>query len=122
MTNPASTQNAPRGDSTTTPRRRTRSRTVARLLPAGICLAACLLLAVAAAADGALAVLVLAAWVSVLVMVGLRLTASDAEATAPRPELLLAEFDEDGEIGVATALPVVATPSAAYALHARPRG
>ena len=122
MTNPASTRNAPSGDRTTMPRRRTRRRKIARMLPIGVSLVACLLLATAAAADGAVAVLVLAAWVAVLVMVGLRLTAADVEAPAPRPELLLAELDEDGEIGEVSALPVVATPSAAYVLHARPRG
>jgi hypothetical protein len=104
------------------PRRRTRRRTIARLLPVGVSLVACVLLATAAAASGAVAVVVLAAWVALLVMVGLRLTATEVEAAAPRPELLLAELDEDGEIGDVTALPVVATPSAAYALHARPRG
>jgi hypothetical protein len=120
--NSASTRNAPSGDQTTIPRRRTSRRTIARLLPVGVCLTACALLGAAAAAEGALAVLVLAAWVAVLVMVGLRLTAPQREPPAPRPELLLAGLDGDGEIGDVTALPVVATPSAAYALHARPRG
>jgi hypothetical protein len=122
MSNPPSTQNAPRRDRTSTPRRRMRRRTMTRLLPAGVCLGACLLLTAAAAVDGGVAALVLAVWVAVLVAVGLRLTTAEVEVPAPRPELVLGEFDEDGEIGGVTALPVVATPSAAYALHARPRG
>jgi hypothetical protein len=66
---------------------------------------------------------VLAAWVAVLAVVGLRLaTARRAERPLPRPELILAAFDEDGQIGEPHALPVMATPSAAYTLHARPRG
>jgi multisubunit Na+/H+ antiporter MnhB subunit len=122
MTNPASTRNAPRRDRTTTSGRRTRRRTLARLLPVGVCLGACVLLSAAAAVDGGVAALVLAAWVALLVAVGLRLTTVEVDVPAPRPELLLAEFDDDGEIGEATARPVVATPSAAYVLHARPRG
>src|SRR3954447_10239915 len=122
MPNPLSTRNAPRGGLTATPRRRTRRRTMARLLPVGVCLAACVLLAAAAAVDGGVAVLVLAVWVALLVVLGLRLTMPAVEAPAPRPGLLLAELHEDGEVGDVTALPVVSTPSAAYALHARPRG
>jgi hypothetical protein len=95
---------------------------MARLLPVGVCLGACVLLVAAASVDGGVAVLVLAVWVALLVVVGLRLTSPGVETPAPRPELLLAELDEDGEIGEVMTLPVVATPSAAYALHARPRG
>src|SRR4051812_31786332 len=98
MTNPASTRNVPRDDRTPTPRRRTRRGTMARLLPVGVSLGACVLLAAAAAVDGGVAVLVLAVWVALLVVIGLRLTTPQVEAPAPRPELLLAELHEDGEV------------------------
>ena len=133
MTNPASARRAPAPDPslavTTTPRR----RRIARALPIGTALIACLLLAAAAAVDGRAAALVLTFWVAALVIVGMRLSEPPRKRTATRtrtrspkivrrPVLMLAELSEEGEIGPTMTLPVVASPEAIAVLDARPRG
>lgn len=110
-------------------------RALARVLPAGTALVACLVLGAAAAVDGQVAALVLALWVGVLVVAGLRLSApavrrrSDRRASASRrmhaarcPVLILADLNEAGEIGASRTLPVIASDAAIAVLDARPRG
>jgi hypothetical protein len=109
---------------------------LARALPAGVALAACLLLAAAAAVDGQAAALVLALWVGVLVVVGLRMSEpparkarSSARASAGRrlrtnrrPVLVLANLDENGDLGSTRTLPVVVSEASIAILDSRPRG
>jgi hypothetical protein len=122
MTNPTSTSRAPTRAGTTTTRDRSRRRGIARALPIGACLAACLLLAAAAVADGQAAPLVLAGWVALLVVAGLWMTVPRGPSVPRRPMLTLAEFDEDGQVGESRALPVQPTRAALRVLQARPRG
>jgi len=133
MTNPTSARRAPAADRSDTSLTRTRRLRLARALPAGIGVSACLLLAAAAAVDGQAAALVLALWVGLLVVVGLRLSEPPAQASgripAPRrlrtnrrPVLVLAELDENGDLGATQTLPVVASEAAITMLDSRPRG
>ena len=134
MTNPTSARRATAADRHPAAQTTSRRRILARVLPAGVALVACLLLAAAAAADGQAAALVLALWVAVLVIVGIRLSepakpskASRISTTlrmraARRPVLVLAELDECGRVGPARTLPVVASDAAIAVLDARPRG
>jgi hypothetical protein len=85
-------------------------------------LIACLLLGAAAAVDGRAAALVLVAWVALLIVVGMRLTASGHRRTARPPELTLAALDEDGGIGQPQVLRLVETPAASAVVRMRPRG
>jgi hypothetical protein len=128
MSNPASARRAPAPDhslsrTSSPPRRR-----LARALPAGTALAACLLLGAAAAVDGRAAALVLAVWVAALVVVGMRLSeprrrsAPAAPRIVRRPVLMLAEMTEDGAIGATRTLPVVASAEAIAVLDSRPHG
>ncbi len=135
MTNPTSARRAPAADRPTASRTRNRRR-IARALPAGIGLLACLLLVAAAAADGQAAAVVLALWVGILVVVGLRLSEPPAArrqaARTPtgllrltgnrRPVLVLADLDEHGDLGSTRTLPVVASDVAIAVLDSRPRG
>jgi hypothetical protein len=121
MTNPASTRSAPQPDSTEQPSRRAR-RGFARALPAGSCLVACLLLGSAAAVDGGAAALVLAGWVALLVVVGMRLTTTGRDRQARRPELILAPLDHGGEVGEPHVVRLVATRAALGVVRGRPRG
>jgi len=141
MTNPTSARRAPAADRPETSLIRRRRR-LARAIPAGVGLAACLLLAAAAAADGQAAPVVLALWVGVLVVVGLRLSEPPANRPARasrarphalvpaglrlrtnrRPVLVLAELDEHGDLGSTRTLPVVASEAAIAVLDSRPRG
>src|SRR5215218_6162019 len=131
MTNPTGARRAPAADRLTASRTRFRDRSLARVLPAGVAIVACLLLAAAAAVDGQAAALVLALWVGLLVVVGLRLSeppAASRKATAlrlrasRRPVLVLAELDENGGLGSTRTLPVVASDAAIAVLDSRPRG
>ena len=142
MTNPASARRAPAADRPTASLTRSRRRRIARAIPAGVAVMACLLLAAAAAADGQAAALVLALWVALLVVVGLRLSEPPASrpkrAARPRPAalvpaalrlrtnrrpvLVLAELDENGGLGSTQTLPVVASEAAIAVLDSRPRG
>jgi len=144
MTNPTSARRAPAADRADTSLIRARRRRIARAIPAGVGLAACLLLAAAAAADGQAAAAVLALWVGVLVIVGLRLSEPPANrparASRPRPRpaalvpaglrlrtnrrpvLVLADLDENGDLGSTRTLPVVASEAAIAVLDSRPRG
>jgi hypothetical protein len=142
MTNPTSARRAPAADRADTSLIRARRRRIARAIPAGVGLAACLLLAAAAAADGQAAAAVLALWVGVLVIVGLRLSEPPANrparASRPRPAalgpaglrlrtnrrpvLVLADLDENGDLGSTRTLPVVASEAAIAVLDSRPRG
>lgn len=128
MTNPASTRRVPASDPQPRPRVKSRRLRMARALPVGAALAACLLLAVAAAADAQVTALVLALWVGVLAVVGLRVSrpaASPAPAATGivrRPVLVLAELRRDGQLGATCTLPVVASPEAIAVLDSRPRG
>ena len=123
MTNPASTHRAPTRAASSTKRARSQRRTLATALPVGSCLAACVLLAAAAAVDGRAAALVLAVWVALLVVAGMWMTFPSRGSRAPqRPMLVLADLDEDGEVGDPRHLPLVATPAAAHVIRARPRG
>ena len=141
MTNPTSARRAPAVDRLTTSRTRSRRRRIARALPAGIGVMACLFLAAAAAVDGQAAALVLALWVGVLVIVGLRLSEPPAARpsrsvrpgpailptalrlrTNRRPVLVLADLDENGGLGSTQTLPVVASEAAIAVLDSRPRG
>ena len=142
MTNPTSARRAPAADHPDTSLIRARRRRIARAIPAGVGLAACLLLAAAAAVDGQAAAVVLALWVGVLVIVGLRLSEPPAKrpARAPRPRpaalvpaglrlrtnrrpvLVLADLDENGDLGSTRTLPVVASEAAIAMLDSRPRG
>jgi len=139
MTNPTSARRAPAADRPDTSRTRARRRRLARALPAGIGLAACLLLAAAAAVDGQAAALVLALWVGTLVVVGLRLSEPPARKARParpaarvpaglrlrtnrRPVLVLAELDENGDLGSTRTLPVVVSEASIAILDSRPRG
>lgn len=96
---------------------------------------ACVLLAAAAAVDGQAAALVLALWVGLLVVVGLRLSEPPAARRAPqrlaagllprtnrRPVLMIAELDENGDLGATRTLPVIASDAAIAVLDSRPRG
>ena len=112
----------------------TRRRGARRALFAATGLIAFLLLAVAVAAEGQPAVLILAAWAGVLVVAGLRLSAlvpvsggKPLRATrrlraARRPVLILAELNERGELGASRTLPIVDSDAAIAVLDARPRG
>jgi uncharacterized protein (DUF58 family) len=142
MTNPTSARRAPAAARSDTSLNRARRRRLARAIPAGVGLIACLLLAAAAAVDGQAAAVVLALWVGVLVVVGLRLSeppaARPARASRPRPAalvpaslrlrtnrrpvLVLAELDEHGGLGSTQTLPVVASEAAIAVLDSRPRG
>lgn len=128
MTNPASTRRAPAAHRQDRSRERPRRLRLARLLPAGSALVACLVLAAAAAVDGRHAALVLALWVAVLVVMGLRLSEPAGRrrpagtAIVRRPVLVLAKLSEDGELGATRTLPVVASPEAIATLDSRPRG
>ena len=134
MTNPTSARRAPAADRDKTPLSSAeRRRIYARVLPAGAALIACLLLAAAAAVDGQAAALVLALWVGVLVIVGIRLSEPAARKrpavrvarrlrAARRPVLVLADLDELGRLGASRTLPVVASDAAIAVLDARPRG
>jgi hypothetical protein len=131
MTNPTSARGAPAVGRPDTTRDRSRSRNLARVLPAGIAISACLLLAAAAAVDGQAAALVLALWVGVLVVVGLRLSEPPAKpkrssglrmGTNRRPVMVLSDLDENGDLGVTRTLPVVASDAAIAVLDSRPRG
>jgi uncharacterized protein (DUF58 family) len=124
---------------------RARRRRIARAIPAGVAVAACLLLATAAAVDGQAAAFVLALWVGFLVIVGLRLSEPPASRpvrksrvarpgpaglvppslrlrTNRRPVLVLSELDENGDLGSTRTLPVVASEAAIAVLDSRPRG
>ena len=129
MTNPASARRAPAPESSVAVTTKPRRRRIARALPVGTALAACLLLAASAAVDGRAAALVLAIWVAALVVVGMRLSEPPKKRSASRsskivrcPVLVLAELSEEGEIGPTMTLPVVASPEAIAVLDARPRG
>jgi hypothetical protein len=137
MTNPTSARRAAAAEQTTTSRTRTRRRNLARLLPAGIGIGACLLLVAAAAVDGQAAALVLAVWVAILVVLGLRLSEPPVKRSAlpaarvpaalrlrtnRRPVLVLADLDENGGLGSSRTLPVVASEAAIAVLDSRPRG
>jgi hypothetical protein len=136
VTNPTSARRAAAADLQDTMPARERRRVLARVLPAGALLIACLLLATAAAVDGRAAAMVLALWVGVLVCLGIRLSepvAAKARAAsrarvslrlraARRPVLVLAELDELGELGASRTLPIVASDAAIAVLDARPRG
>src|SRR4051812_34480216 len=118
MTNPTSASRAPAAARSDTSLSRARRRRLVRAIPAGVGLMACLLLAAAAAVDGQAAAVVLALWVGVLVVVGLRLSEPPASRPArpvrPRPSalvpaglrlrtnrrpvLVLAELDEHGDL------------------------
>lgn len=128
MTNPASARRAPAPD---TPRTRTPThprRRIARALPVGTVLIACVLLAAAAAVDGRAAALILAVWVAALVVVGVRLSEprlpprTGGSRIVRRPVLVLAELSGDGELGASATLPVVASPEAIAVLDSRPTG
>jgi hypothetical protein len=129
MTNPTSARRAPAAERTNTFRSRARRRRVARALPVGGAIIACLLLAAAAAVDGQAAALVLALWVGLLVVVGLRMSEPPAHRpaalrlrTSRRPVLVIAELDENGGLGSTRTLPVVASDAAIATLDSRPRG
>lgn len=133
MTNPASARRAPAPDPSLVRTAKPQRRRIARALPAGTALIACVLLAAAAAVDGRAAALVLACWVAALVVVGMRLSEPSRRpvvrrpvALSPRivrrPVLVLAELSGDGEIGASMTLPVVASPEAIAVLDSRPRG
>jgi hypothetical protein len=131
MTNPTSARGAPAVRRSDTSRDRARRRQLARVLPAGIAVSACVLLAAAAAVDGQAAALVLALWVGLLVVVGLRLSEPPAKPKRSsglrargnrRPVLVLSELDENGELGATRTLPVVASDVAIAVLDSRPRG
>lgn len=133
MTNPTSARRLPAADLDESLRASARRRPLARALPAVSAIIACVLLAAAAAVDGQAAALVLALWVGVLVVVGIRLSepAGNRRArsrpalrmrAARRPVLMLADFNELGEIGAPRTLPVVASDAAIAVIDARPRG
>ena len=122
MTNPAGTDRAPARTTTRTTHTRAQHRALARALPVGSCLAACLLLAAAAAVDGRGAALVLAVWVALLVVVGMWMTVPRSGRAPQRPILVIAALDEDGDLGPTRRQPHVATPAAASVLRSRPRG
>lgn len=131
MTNPTSARRAPAADRPTASRTSTRRRRLARALPAGAGMIACLLLAAAAAVDGQAAALVLALWVGLLVVIGLRLSEPPARsrpaglrlrATSRRPVLVLSDLDENGGLGATRTLPVIASEAAIAVLDSRPRG
>ena len=130
MTNPTSARRAPAADRSTASRVRARHRRLTRVIPAGVAVLACLLLAAAAAVDGQAAALVLALWVGLLVVVGLRLSEPPARHVAPslrprtnrRPVLVLSELDENGDLGATRTLPVVPSETAIAVLDSRPRG
>ena len=122
MTNPTSTNRALLRGGSATERARARRRGFARAVPVGACLAACLLLAAAAVADGQAAALVLAGWVALLITAGMWMTTPGRSTRPGKPVLVLAEFDEDGELGDARPLPLVRTPEALAVLRSRPRG
>ena len=128
MTNPASTRLAPAPEPSLTRAVKPHRRRMARALPAGTAIIACVLLAAAAAVDGRAAALILAVWVAALVVVGMRLCAPSRESGLPgpgivrRPVLVLAKLSEDGELGSTRTLPVVASAAAIAVLDARPRG
>ena len=129
MTNPTSARRAPAADRSTASRARARHRRLTRVIPAGVAVLACLLLAAAAAVDGQAAALVLALWVGLLVVVGLRLSeppaphvSSSLRRTNRRPVLVLSELDENGDLGATRTLPVVPSETAIAVLDSRPRG
>jgi hypothetical protein len=135
MTNPTSARRAPAADRPDTSLTRDRRRRAARALPAGAAVMACVLLAAAAAVDGQAAALVLALWVGLLVVVGLRLSEPPTARrgvqragaglrlrTNRRPVLVIAELDENGDLGSSRTLPVIASDAAIAVLDSRPRG
>ena len=133
MTNPASARRAPALDQSLVRTPKPHHRRIARALPVGTALIACVLLAAAAAVDGRAAALVLACWVAALVVVGMRLSepsrrpvlrrpASRSTRIVRRPVLVLAELSEGGEIGASMTLPVIASPEAIAVLDSRPSG
>jgi hypothetical protein len=130
MTNPISARGAPAAALADTSRSRSRRSRIARVLPAGAAVSGCLLLAAAAAVDGQAAALVLALWVGLLVVIGLRLSEPPATRKATglrlrpnrRPVLVLSELDENGGLGTTRTLPVVASEAAIAVLDSRPRG
>jgi hypothetical protein len=121
MTNPASTRRVPARTGVTTPHTRIRRSRLARLLPIGVCLIACILLGASAAVEGQGAALVLVLWVAVLVGAGMWLTVPRGRRL-PEPVLVLADLDGDGELIDERRVRVVATPAAMATLRARPRG
>ena len=131
MTNPASTRRAPAPDLPPIRSARPARRRLARALPAGTALAACVLLAVAAAVDGRAAALVLSAWMAALVVAGMRISEPSPQRSAPvapgtarRPVLVLAELAgvTGRGRGRTRTLPVVASPQAIAVLDSRPQG
>jgi hypothetical protein len=130
MTNPTSARGAPAAGRSDTSRTRARRSRIARVLPVGAAVCACLLLAAAAAVDGQAAALVLALWVGLLVVVGVRLSEPPETRRARglglrsnrRPVLVLSELDEKGGLGATRTLPVVASETAIAVLDSRPRG
>ena len=141
MTNPTSARRAAATDLDDAPRAPTRRRPLARVLSAGVALAACLLLAAVAAAEGQAAPLILALWVGVLMIAGTKLSRPVARpaparpAKAPsrvsttlrmraarRPVLMLAELDAAGNVGATRTHPIVASDAAIAVIDARPRG
>lgn len=138
MTNPTRARRAFPADLDSPLRPNPRRRRLSRALPAGAALIASALLAAAAAVDGQAAALVLALWVAVLVVLGMKLsepapdTARGRARTAARtkrrmraarrPVLMLGEIDETGAVGASRTLPVVASDAAIAVLDARPRG
>ena len=122
MTNPGSTTRAPARAGAQTDAARAQRRRMARALPLGSALAACLLLGAAAAVDGGAAILVLAGWVVLLAVAGVWLTTPRDDRPAGLPELVLADIDEDGELGEARHVRLLQSPAAALVLSTRPRG
>ena len=133
MSNPTSAHRAPAVGRSHTFRTRARRSRIAHAVPAGLGVLACLLLGAVAAADGQVAALVLAVWVALLVVVGVRLSEPPASRpggvpsawhlrTNRSPVLVRADRDENGGLGVSRTLPVVATATAVAVLDARPRG
>ena len=133
MTNPTSARRAAAADTHRSARPRAPRSPLARVLPAGIAIIACLLLAAVAAADGQAAALVLSLWVGVLVIAGIRLSEPSGSPrrarriklplrATRRPVLVLAELSAVGEIGSEQSLPVVRSDAAIAVLKSRPRG
>jgi hypothetical protein len=126
MTNRASTPRTPAADASTALRSTARNRNFRRVFPAGIGLVACVLLGAGAATGGQAAALVLAVWVALLIVVGVWLSkpagVRSSRLASRLPVLVLAELDEDGQVGASRTLRVVASPAAIAVLDSRPRG
>jgi hypothetical protein len=120
--NPPSTHHAPAADQIPAPRTRVRRVWLARVAPLVSCLLACLLLGAAAAADGHATAFVLAVWMGLLVLVGMRLTSNRPDRQVRPPELVLATMGGDGEFGEARVHALVPTRAAIAVLRSRPRG